>query len=47
MNDATFIVILLTTCVSIFYFGYLYGREMEKEQQQYAKTVRDNYERNR
>lgn len=46
MNNLTFIALLLTTSITIFYMGYLFGREIEQEHQQYAKKVRDTYERN-
>lgn len=44
MNNLTFIAMLLTTSITIFYLGYLFGREMEQEKQDYARTIRKTYE---
>lgn len=46
MNNLTFIAMLLTTSITIFYLGYLFGRETEQDHQEYAKRIRDTYERN-
>jgi hypothetical protein len=47
MNSLTFAALLLITFVFTFYLGYLFGREIEQESQDYARRIRNDYERKR
>lgn len=46
MTSLAFAALLLSTSIFIFYLGYLFGREIEQEKQDYARSVRNTYERN-
>lgn len=45
MNSLTFAAMLLVTFVTTFYLGYLFGRDVEQESQDYARRIRNDYER--
>ena len=47
MTSLAFAALFLSTSIFIFYLGYLFGREIEQEKQDYARSVRKNHERNR
>lgn len=44
MTSLTYVALLLSTTTFIFYLGYLFGREIEQEKQDYARRVRKTYE---
>jgi multisubunit Na+/H+ antiporter MnhC subunit len=43
MNNLVFTAIIITTCMTIFYLGYLFGKDTEQDRQKYAKRIRDDH----
>lgn len=44
MSSLTWAALILSTMSVSFYLGYLFGRDVEQEAQEFARRIRNTYE---